>query len=187
MVYCKGPKSLTWNSKYCISEIIIKTYFRQDNPARASQQLSKLLHSDVKNLTSILVCRNGPKSATWNSKHCICEIITWDLFFIPLFENHLRTIIQQIDLLYNDVKNLTSILSCRNVTKLYFQRNIEKLYFYLKSSFNTPLLRHHLLANNNLINFLYIWGEELNFYLDLVRRTQVSVFKNRFLTFVSVR
>ena len=30
-------------------------------------------------------------------------------------------------------------------------------------------------------------GEELNFYLDLLQRTQVSVIKNNFVTFASVR
>ena len=132
---------------------------------RTNKQLSKLLHSDVKNLTSILVCHKGPKSLTWNSKYCICEIITFKrpIFYTFTWESSANRHPTNWALL-QWCEELNFHFELPQWWQLYFQWNIEKLYIYLKSTFNsfyTSLLKYHLLANNHFIKFSLQWGELL--------------------------
>ena len=71
-------------------------------------------------------------------------IITWDIFFAPLLDNHLRTDIQQIELCYNDVKNLTSILSCRNDDKVVVSKETSKIYISIWRALLTYLIHLYL-------------------------------------------
>ena len=91
--------------------LIIKS--RPLNLQLTNKQPINLLYNDVKNLMSILSCCIGP--------YCVFLItyITLSLcdnyisiFWISQHYNHFKTDNQLINLLYNDVKNLTSILSC---------------------------------------------------------------------------
>ena len=73
-----------------------------------------LLYNYVKNFTSILNCYIGPKCVTSNNVTKALSLCynCFSLIFISRLENHLRTNKQLSNLLYNDVKNFTFVLSC---------------------------------------------------------------------------
>ena len=79
---------------------------------------------------------------------------SFDLFYIPPPKYHLVAHIRRIILLCNDVKNLTSILSCCNGDKVVSSK---KAYFNLIITFDvfyTPPPKYHLLVHIQLIILL---------------------------------
>ena len=75
-----------------------------------------LLYNDVKNLTSILSFCIGPKFVFSNGDTkalFLCEL-HFSLIFTSRPLNHQRTNKQLITLTYNEMKSLSSILSCCN-------------------------------------------------------------------------
>ena len=99
-----------------------------ENHLQKNKQLINLLYYDVKNLTSILSGCIGPKCVTSNKDNTVSVNYFWLIITRP--DNHLRKNKQLIKRLYNDVKNLTSILSgcigpkcvsCNNGWKPLFQ------------------------------------------------------------------
>ena len=128
-------------SSYNIFKILsskkVQTALSQFNNFQKNKQLSKLLHNDVNNLTSFWDAAKVPKSFPCNSNYCITEIFTWDKMLIAYFiYHHLTSIcwrtINLINFLYNDVKSLTSILSCCNGDKVVFSKKDRKAIFLLE-------------------------------------------------------
>ena len=85
---------------------------RPDTHLGLNKQLINLLYNDVKNLTSILNCYVGPKCVASNND--AKPLSLYDIHFSQIFITRPDTDTelnkQLINLHYNDMKNLTSIL-----------------------------------------------------------------------------
>ena len=125
---------------------------------RTNKQLINLLYNDVKNWTSSLSCCIGPKCVSSNNGTkallFLCEL-HFSLIFKsqPLY--HLRTKKQLINLLYNDVKNLTSILSYCIGPKCVSSKDDTKALFQCELHFSLIFTRRPLnhQRTNNLLTF----------------------------------
>ena len=87
----------------------------------------------------------------------LCSIITFDLHYMPTSKYHLLAHIQLINLLYNEVKNLTWIC-CKGPKSVSSRRKMKKLYLCSIITFDLhyiPTSKYHLLAHIQLINLLY--------------------------------
>ena len=90
---------------------------------KKNKQLINLLYYNVKNLTSILNFCIGPKCVTSDNDNRMFDN-PFKLFLMPRPENHLHTNKQLINLLYNDVKTLTSIFRyCKVIKRVPSERS----------------------------------------------------------------
>ena len=163
--FCIGPKSVSSNDDtkaLFLCELHFSQIFtsRPLNHQRTNKQLINLLSNDVKNLTSILSCCIGPKCVS-------CNDDTKALFSC---ESHFSIIIkrrplnlqltnkQPINLLYNDVKNLTSTLSFCIGPKCVTCNDDTKTLFFSELHFSLIIKSRPLnlqLTNKQPINLLY--------------------------------
>ena len=179
----KGFISIWWSlldDLYTIEIFTLYMFYKFVCVSSADNQATiKLLYNVETNLTSILSCSEGCNSLSWNSKYWISEIINWDIFF---YTNTWKSSAK------SHPTNWALLQWCEELNFHFAHPQWcqsctfnETSKSYLNSTFNlcyTSLLIYHLLANNKFLN------NEVRFYSVLLRSTQVSAFKN---TFVSVR
>ena len=111
------PKSCLRHWHPCHSYVPVPTVLvisLPDSYLHTNKQIINLLYNDVNNLSSISICYVGPKCVASNNdaKPLSLYDIHFSLIFIPRPDTHLGLNKQLINLRYNDVKNLTSILHC---------------------------------------------------------------------------
>ena len=101
---------------YMIITLVFFIYLCITITLGTNKQLINHLYNDVKNLTSILSCCIGPMRVSSNNDTkalFLCEL-HFSLFVTIRPLNHQRKNKQLITLLYNEMKSLSSILSCCN-------------------------------------------------------------------------
>ena len=101
---------------YMIITLVFFIYLCITITLGTNKQLINHLYNDVKNLTSILSCCIGPMRVSSNEDTnalFLCELHFSLFFFKSTFKSSedKQTV---ITICYNDVKNLSSILSCCN-------------------------------------------------------------------------
>ena len=97
--------------KHYLGEIITFNMFCSNSTKMLyadNKQLIKLVCNDMKKLMYILICSNGVRSVfDTRSKSFISEIITSNKFCATPHKCYMRINKQFIELVYNDMKNLT--------------------------------------------------------------------------------
>ena len=117
--FCIGPKCVSSNDDtkalfLCELHFSLFVTIRPLNHQRKNKQPINLRYNDVKNLSSILSYCIGPKRLSSNDDRKAlfpCEL-HFSLIFTSRPLNHQQTNKQPITLLYNEMKSLSSILSC---------------------------------------------------------------------------
>ena len=119
----------------------------------------KLVYNDVKNLEQILICCKCIQCLQWKIQNVyLWEIITFDLFSYKSTKCYIRINKQLINLVYNDMKNLTYSLICINCVQSVFwnidRKDLSVWDNHIDSVFTTT--RKCLLwINKQLINLDY--------------------------------
>ena len=121
------------------------------------QATYKLVYNDVQNLEQILSCCKCIQCLQWKIQNVyLWEIIIFDLFSYNSTKCYIRINKQLINLVYNDMKNLTYSLICFNGVKSVFG-NIDRKALsvwdnHIDSFFTTT--RKCLLWINKQLNIL---------------------------------
>ena len=159
---CIDPKRVSSNNgtELYLCVIITFHYFvsQHYNHLQPNNQPIDLLCNDVKNSTSIFELCIGPKCVSSNDDTkalFLCEL-HFSLFVTIRPLNHQRKNKQPINLRYNHVKNLTSILSyCIGPKRLSTNDDIKALFLcelHFSLIFTSRPLNHQQ-TNKQIINF----------------------------------
>ena len=101
---------------------------RPENHLQTNKQLINLLYTDVKNVMSIFrVSRVYPRAKL--EKLYLYKIIASYIFSTSFPDNHLHTNKQLINLRYNSVKNVFSVLNCYIGPKCVSSKNDAKALY----------------------------------------------------------
>ena len=123
------------------------------------QATYKLVYNDVQNLAQILSCCKCIQCLQWKIQNVyLWEIITFDLFPYNSTKCYIRINKQLINLVYNDMKNLTYSLLCFNGVKSVFwniDRKALSVWDNHIDSFFTTTRKCLLWINKQLINLVY--------------------------------
>ena len=123
------------------------------------QATYKLVYNDVQNLEQILSCCKCIQCLQWKIQNVyLWEIITFDLFSYNSTKCYIRINKQLINLVYNDMKNLTYSLICFNgVQSIFWNIDRKDLSVWDNhiDSFFTTTLKSFLRINKLLI--MMIW------------------------------
>ena len=123
------------------------------------QATYKQVYNDVKNLGQILSCCKCIQCLQWKIQNVyLWEIITFDLFSYNSTKCYIRINKQLINLVYNDMKNLTYSLICFNCVQSVFwniDRKALSAWDDHIDSFFTTTRKCFLRINKQLINLDY--------------------------------